>query len=165
MLELLAEKREATYQQLLDVSGAQVVDAFIKGKLKRGLVIRDGRNYRVAEGVTAEMLLADTRKKNLPPTRKQPEAESAAAPPVEVKNNFEVQGVSDTEFIPMDFPKYLRMEDPETPSQSAVSQMFIDDSGQIILDIFGQPSITLAAADALRIKRLLAAVDLETLAT
>jgi len=171
MLELLAEKREATYQQLLDISGAKVVDPFIKGNLKRGLVIRDGRNYRVAEGVTAEMLLADTRKQNLPPTRKQPEAEPAKAPPI-VFNEPKVQFVSDAEFIPtklpefipMNFPEYLRMDDPEAPSQCAVSQIFIDDSGQIILNIFGQTSITLAAADVLRIKRLLAAVDLESLA-
>jgi hypothetical protein len=90
-LEYLAEHNTATGKELCALTGqAESVGAYLTGPIKRGHVIverlgqsvRSGNRYTVAPGITREMLLADARKKNVPPHEYKAMQEAAAEEPI-----------------------------------------------------------------------------------
>lgn len=164
LLEYLADHRSADGATLCQVAGIESISSYLGGHFKRGLILVSddyikgrGKTYTVAEGVTREQLLADGRKKNLPPhEQKAAKAEAPAAPASNVH-----------EFKPTNSPRPPAGEGQgvreELGRQYTAHHVFVDATGQLVIQQTGMVRMVFPAPDTLRIQKLLLAIDLESL--
>jgi len=153
MLEYLAEHGQATNAKLIEISGATSVKPFIKNRINQGLIIKDGLIYRLADGVTPELLLEDRRLTNLPPPVIKPEKQQEQnhlqeSNVLEFKRAEEVQQVT-----PQDLPE----------RGMTTHDVCVDADGQLVIQLPGKVRMVFPAPDTKRIKAYLAAIDLEAL--
>jgi len=145
MIELLAEKRRANGKELCNAAGVTTVKPFLLSHINRGLVLvseasagkRFGKTYLLADGVTLEMLLEVGDKK--PTVRYSPPPAPETILPISITE--------------------------KSDSREQTESLFIDAAGRLVVQFPNVARQVFPALDTQRIKRLLAAVDLESLAS
>ena len=166
MLEYLADHGHATGKELCVSTGTESVKPYLIGPIKRGHIlveklgpqIRDGNVYRVAPGISRDELLADGRKKNIPPHKQAEAVAQFSATPAQHTQQSESQ----TNVV--EFKRAEAAPQEEEPAREYTSQdVFLDAAGQLNIRLPGKVRMVFPVPDTKRIKAFLSAVDLEAL--
>lgn len=169
MLEYLADHGRATGKELCVSTGTESVKPYLIGPIKRGHVLveklgpqrRDGNVYRVAPGVSREELLADGRRKNIPPHKHSEAVSQIHATPEQHLQQPEQQS-NVVEFKRTEAAQEVTEQD--LPERGMTTHdVCVDADGQLVIQLPGKVRMVFPAPDTKRIKAYLDAIDLEAL--